>query len=217
MKLLVLTPIFLLFSYHTLYSQDPGRYAKDIKAIELKYSGKTLPRKLIIFTGSSSLRRWEDLENYFPSKNIINTAFGGSQMSDLLFYSDTVIIKYKPIQVFIYEGDNDLSEGEKPDEIIKEAELLFNRIHKELPRTEIVIISAKPSPVRWALKVQYLELNSLYKTMEKDRPYLKYIDLWTPLLGPSGQPRGELFISDSLHINNDGYRIWAKEIKKIMK
>lgn len=217
MKSRVFITFVLLLTFSQLFSQDPPRFAQEIRAIGLKYKNITFAPDLIVFTGSSSLRRWDNLQEYFPSKNIINTAFGGSQMSDLLFYADSVILKYKPVRVFIYEGDNDLAAGEKPEEIIKEARMLVKLIHKELPGTEIIIISAKPSPIRWDLKDQYLSLNRLYSKLGTSRKYLKYVDLWSPLIGPSGRPRGELFIKDSLHINNDGYRIWAEEIEKILK
>ena len=217
MKSRVFITFFLLLTFSRLYSQDPARFAEEIKAIGLKYKEITPSADLIVFTGSSSLRRWDNLQEYFPSKNIINTAFGGSQMSDLLFYADSVILKYKPAQVFIYEGDNDLASDEMPGEIVKEAKMLCKRIHKELPGTEIVIISAKPSPIRWNLKDQYLSLNRLYSKLGTRYKYIQYVDLWSPLTGPSGRPRGELFIKDSLHINNDGYRIWAGEIEKILK
>jgi len=46
---------------------------------------------------------------------------------------------------------------------------------------------------------------------------IKFIDVWTPLLNPEGLPKREIFISDSLNINNLGYDIRAREIKKIIK
>ena len=56
---------------------------------------------------------WSNIQEYFPNKIIINTGFGGSHMSDLLFYLDDIVIKYQPDQIFIYEGDNDVASGEK--------------------------------------------------------------------------------------------------------
>ena len=41
---------------------------------------------LILFTGSSSIRLWPNLPQSFPQFNVLNTGFGGSQMSDLLYY-----------------------------------------------------------------------------------------------------------------------------------
>jgi lysophospholipase L1-like esterase len=35
-----------------------------------------------------------------------------------------------------------------------------------------------------------------------------YVDVFTPMLGASGQPRPELFEADSLHLTRAGYLLW---------
>lgn len=35
-----------------------------------------------------------------------------------------------------------------------------------------------------------------------------YVDVFTPMLGPTGQPRPELFLADSLHLTRAGYLLW---------
>jgi len=213
--------LILLFSSSIIsFGQDPKRFQKEIDTIDLKchkYFKKIKTDNLIIFTGSSSIRRWTNLKDYFPSKNIINTGFGGSQMSDLLYYCDSVITKYKPVQVFIYEGDNDIAAGKEPGEIMKDAEALFNKITSKIPGVQIVIISVKPSVLRWKLKDEYISLNKSYENISQTHKNIRYVDVWTPLLAKDGNPKKEIFISDSLHINKLGYDIWADKIKKFLK
>lgn len=211
-------PVFLFLTLSlSLWSQDPERFRAEIDNIEKKYAGIETGGDLIVFTGSSSLRRWENLDKHFPGMNIINTAFGGSQMSDLIFYSELVILKYKPSKVVIYEGDNDIAAKEKADSIAYEAEMLFRKIHQALPRTRIYILSAKPSPVRWKYSQEYLKLNNLYRKLSEKLRYVNFIDVWTPLISASGRPRGELYIKDSLHINDSGYLLWAPVIRKSIR
>jgi lysophospholipase L1-like esterase len=210
--------LVLFFSSFCLsYAQDPKRFQEEIDTIDLKYSKIIKPDNLIVFTGSSSVRRWKNINDYFPSKNIINTGFGGSQMSDLLYYCDSLITKYKPVQVFIYEGDNDISAGKKPIEVLKDAEALISKITSIIPGIQIVIISVKPSVLRWKLKDEYISLNNSYKSLCMTHKNLKFVDVWSPLLNKDGNPKKEIFISDSLHINKIGYDIWAREIKKSIK
>jgi lysophospholipase L1-like esterase len=213
--------LILLFSTSFLSrAQDPKRFQKEIDTIDLKYHKyhkKIKTDNLIIFTGSSSVRRWKNINDYFPSKNIINTGFGGSQMSDLLYYCDSLIIKYKPVQVFVYEGDNDIAAGKKPVEVIKDAEALFKKITSGIPGVQIVIISIKPSVLRWKLKDEYISLNKSYENISQTHKNIQYVDVWTPLLDKNGNPKKEIFISDSLHINKLGYDIWADKIKKFLK
>jgi lysophospholipase L1-like esterase len=37
---------------------------------------------------------------------------------------------------------------------------------------------------------------------------LKYIDVFTQMLGPDGQPKPDIFREDQLHMNPKGYAIW---------
>jgi hypothetical protein len=200
-----------------VHAQDPNRFQKEIDTIDLKNKKKVISEELIVFTGSSSIRRWKDIQEYFPGKNIINTGFGASQMSDLLYYSDSVIIKFKPVQVFFYEGDNDIAAGKKAEDVIRDAEILCKKILMKIPNTQIVIISVKPSVLRWKFKDEYIKLNNAYKRLSFENKNIRFIDVWTPLLNNDGFPKKDIFISDSLHINKLGYDIWASEIKKIIK
>ena len=110
--------LFLLFSAcdktansNTTTSQtiipDPQRFATEID--EIKRKSFDLHSERIVFTGSSSIRFWKDLQTYYPNHQIINTGFGGSEMSDLLFHLEPTVLRFKPSKVFIYEGDNDIS------------------------------------------------------------------------------------------------------------
>jgi lysophospholipase L1-like esterase len=217
MRLRLILIVSILSFSCILHAQDPRRFQKEIDTIDLKYHDKIDSHDLILFTGSSSIRRWKNIQDYFPGKNIINTGFGGSQLSDLLYYADSVIIKYRPVQVFIYEGDNDIAAGTKVEVVISEADLLFKKIKKEIPNVQIVIISVKPSVLRWGLKDEYIKLNDMYRKFTLENKNIKFVDVWTPLLNKEGSPKKEIFISDSLHINKLGYDIWAREIRKFIK
>lgn len=40
-----------------------------------------------------------------------------------------------------------------------------------------------------------------------------FVDVYHPMLDASGRPKSDIFKSDSLHMNRNGYVIWQKEIK----
>ena len=115
----VLTFLFLTIGCTALFAQDPSRFEEEIS--KFKGDENTVNKeKLILFTGSSSIRLWVDFDSYFPNHNVLNRGFGGSETSDLIHFADELILKYSPSQIFIYEGDNDINSGEKPGKIIKE-------------------------------------------------------------------------------------------------
>ncbi len=102
-----------------LWPRIASRFQEEVLAIQEKY--ETLwdsTKETIVFTGSSSIRTWKNLQEIFPEYQIVNSGFGGSQATDLLAYTDELILQYNPKKVFIYEGDNDLNDHKKPKKII---------------------------------------------------------------------------------------------------
>jgi hypothetical protein len=61
----------------------------------------------MVFTGSSSIARWDTLADEMKLLDVINRAFGGSQYPDLNRYAKRIVIAYRPRAVVVYEGDND--------------------------------------------------------------------------------------------------------------
>lgn len=198
------------------FGQDPKRFAEDIQKFEELDKQKPSEGD-ILFVGSSSIRFWTTLQQDFPDYEVLNRGFGGSHMSDLLYYLDELVLKHKPRKVFIYEGDNDINDKEDSNAILKEAKEIVQKIHQELPNTKIIFISAKPSIARWNLKNQYLQLNYRLQSYANQYSYLDYIDVWTPMLDSRGNPMVDIFIEDNLHMNAKGYAIWQKVIEPYLK
>lgn len=207
--------IALLCCTGLLWAQDPVRFAREIA--EQEHALPADKKCNIVFTGSSSIRLWSDLQARFPGTPLVNTGFGGSHMSDLLHYAQECVIRFQPEKVFIYEGDNDTADGEKAEAIVKEAQALVALLRKHLSRkTRIYFISPKPSPSRWHLKAEYEKMNSALAAFCKTQKRVTFIDVWTPMLDERGVVRSELFLEDRLHMNAKGYDIWQKVIQKFL-
>lgn len=159
----LITLIFLLLGTFISNAQDPNRFKNEVDELVGKEYNFNNDKKLVVFTGSSSIRMWKDVQSYFPNYDVINNGFGGSQFSDLLYFYNEMIVKPAPEILFIYEGDNDLAENKKPNKIIKEAKELAGKIEKDLPETRIVFISPKPSISRIKLKNSYITFNKKLK------------------------------------------------------
>lgn len=202
---------------HPAVAQDPLRFKDEVQKIEQSRKAAN-PRKVILFTGSSSIRLWSDLEKRFSDHNVLNTGFGGSQMSDLYYYFDELILPHKPSQIFIYEGDNDLGEGKSTEQILSDADKLLRRLRCELPkRTHIYFLTPKPSVLRWNLKEKYEDYMAELKKWCDQHKRVTFIDMWTPMLDENGQVRKDLLMDDNLHLNPKGYDIWEKIIAAHLK
>ncbi len=173
----------------------------------------------IVFAGSSSFTRWTDVASYFPARSIINRGFGGSSLLDVIRYANDVILKYRPKTVVIYCGENDLAGDAKLSAYAVEQRFrqLFGMIRKDLPNARIVYVSMKPSPSRWSLRAKFRAGNHFIESYLAKQPNTAFIDVWPSMLGSDGRPRRELFVDDELHMNEEGYRLWAPLIEKALE
>lgn len=207
----------LLIEAASLWGQDPLRFQEEIQMLKHKtdslWNGEN---GTILFTGSSSIRMWEDLQERFPGQNILNTGFGGSQASDLLYYLEPLVLAYQPKKVFIYEGDNDLAEGKRVGQVLKVLEQISHGIRKENPDVSIVLISAKPSITRWGLRGKYKRLNKKLQRWATRHEHLDFADVWNPMIADK-KLNTSLFIEDGLHMNASGYDIWENALKPFIK
>ncbi|SMC88007.1 GDSL-type esterase/lipase family protein [Cellulophaga tyrosinoxydans] len=203
---LLLTPLFGI-------AQQNPYFENEVTSITQKYD--TIwdsSRETIVFTGSSSIRMWKNISDYFPNHQLLNTGFGGSQTIDLLGYSNELILNYKPKKVFIYEGDNDISAKKKSKEIMNTFKELIEQIKQADSKTKIVIISAKPSIARWNLKGKYKRLNRKLKKICTTDDNLEYANVWDVMLDKR-KLKTNLFLSDGLHMNEIGYKLWHGVLK----
>jgi len=204
---------FLLGIGFQAQAQDPMRFQEEVAQINKKYPTHIQRENLALFTGSSSIKMWKDLDSYFPDHEVINAGFGGSQTFELLHYVKELVLDYKPKKVFIYEGDNDISSGKSSTEIILTMHELVGQIKSALPEVEIFLIAAKPSISRWHLKDQYLDLNKHFEEYSQLSDKVEFVDIWTSMLDAEGNPKAEIFLEDKLHMNQAGYDLWAEVVR----
>lgn len=207
---------FLVSSGSATTGQDPLRFKDEVDSLAALH-GSVDKSNLILFTGSSSIRLWKDLGSTFTKHNVVNMGFGGSEMTDLLYYADKLIIPFQPKQIFIYEGDNDISMGRTTEQILSTADSLLVLIRKHLPASEVIFITPKPSIRRWALKEKYESYNQKLKAWAAKKKNVRYADVWTPMLDTKGMVQQDIFVADGLHLNAKGYSIWTNTLRKYLR
>ena len=163
----------------------------------------------VVFVGSSTIRLWTQLAADFPGQPVvINRGFGGSTLADCSVLARELVVRYKPRQVVVYAGDNDLAGGQSPLQVMTSLARFMAAVRAELPDARISFISVKPSPSRAALLPKVRETNDIAAAYLRTQANSEYIDTFTPMIGTDGQPRADLFRADMLHMNDAGYRIW---------
>lgn len=166
----------------------------------------------VVFVGSSSIRYWTTLAEDFPGVVSINRGYGSSRLYDSVYYADRIVNAYQPRAVVFYAGENDLNEGRSPRQVRDDFAAFVTRVQAGTPKARIGFVSIKPSPLRRAILPQVVQANALIRDYIKTVQGVDYLDVSTPMLDASGEPREELFLADRLHMNRTGYAIWIKVI-----
>ena len=209
--------VALLFSMGSAFSQP---FKAEINAF-MKSDSINMPAPgSILFVGSSSFTNWKDVQAYFPGFPIINRGFGGSSLPDVIYYAEQTILKYKPKQIYIYCGENDLAGNNAvtADTVLKRFKQLFSIIRKNLSKkTEVVFVSIKPSVSRWKLEDKFVEANEKIKKYIESKSHASFVNVHTAMLKPDGEVMTDIFIKDNLHMNPKGYAIWQGIIAPTLK
>lgn len=196
---------------------DTSRWESDIQAFEAADQASAPPEGGVVFVGSSSIRLWRTLEEDFEGLPVINRGFGGSEMDDALEFADRIVIPYRPRMVVVYAGDNDLWSEQTPQQVFGNFQALVEKVHASLPETRVAFIAVKPSVARWSIADRVRETNALVEQYAASHPLVDYIDIFTPMLGPDGTPRPELFVEDGLHLNEAGYELWESVVEPVVR
>lgn len=166
-----------------------------------------------LFVGSSTIRMWTSLAQDFRQLPVvINRGFGGSTMADCEQLARELVTRYRPRQVLVYAGDNDLAEGRSPQQVLASFVNFVRVVRSELPLARIAYISIKPSPSRAHLLPRVQEANQLLAAYVGTLENAAYIDIFSPMLAADGRTRPELFKTDMLHMNDSGYALWQSVI-----
>ncbi len=198
--------VFLLLIGTDSFSQP---FITEINNFKRQDSLQAPPANPILFIGSSSFTMWKDVSTYFPDHTILNRGFGGSVLTNQVYYADDVIFKYNPKQIVIYCGENDIASDKiSPKELKKRYKALHKLIRNRLPAVPIAYISMKPSPIRESFLPQLKAGNKLVKKYIRRQKNTRYIDVFHAMLENDDSVKKDIFLEDRLHMNAKGYAIW---------
>ena len=197
--------------------KNPALYWESaIEEFEQMDSDLIPPENAVLFVGSSSIVYWRSLARDMAPLTVINRGFGGSQMSDLNYYRERIVLKYKPRLIVVYEGDNDIGLGSKVDSVLSEFDDFTAFMMKKLPEVIVCFIAVKPSVLRKDYWPKMQRVNAGLAERARKNTRLCYIDIATPMLLNDGSVNPDLFVSDGLHLNEMGYKVWADVVKPVL-
>lgn len=217
-KIFQLLIAFLLIAT-TINAQQSTPFWNDIQQFKKQDSTSFPAGDQILLIGSSSFTFWRDVQDYFPGYKILNRAFGGSQLIDLIRYRYDVIYPYQPKQIIMYCGENDIAASDTvtAEIAVERFKTLFKLIRAKYPSIPFAYVSMKPSIARKNLMDKYKAANTAIAAYLKTQKHCSFIDVYSKMLLPDGSAMNDIFVNDNLHMNVKGYKIWQKAIKPYLK
>ncbi|WP_051938525.1 SGNH/GDSL hydrolase family protein [Luteibacter sp. 9135] len=209
---ILLTLLVLSFGAHAK-APDHSQWESDIQAFEANDRANPPPAHAVLFIGSSSIRFWKSLASDFPNYRVINRGFGGSDMDDATAFADRIVAPYKPAAIVVYAGDNDLQNGDTPEQVRDDFAAFVTKVRQGQPDVPIAFISIKPSLARVALLPSINAANKLISAWAMAQKNVAFLDVAPAMVDAQGQPKPDLFIGDGLHMNPKGYALWVAQVR----
>ena len=208
--------LLLCVSYLSINAQEKPFWS-EINAFVKQDSINKPKDGIILFVGSSSFRLWADLKKDFNNETIVNRAFGGSKLIDIIRYKDQNLLNYHPSKIVLYCGENDVASSDKVDgkEVFKRFKTVYNLIRKQYPNVPFVYVSIKPSISRWSMKDRMIDANQRISSFLNHKKKTTFINIWDAML-ENGEPKKDIFREDKLHMNKKGYAIWTEKMQEVI-
>ena len=208
--------LLLCFSYLSINAQEKPFWS-EISAFVKQDSVNKPKDGIILFVGSSSFRLWTDLKTDFNNETILNRAFGGATLLDMIRYKDENLLNYHPSKIVLYCGENDVASSDKVDgkEVFKRFKTVYTMIRKQYPNVPFVYVSIKPSISRWTMKDRMIDANRRISSYLSHKKKNTFINIWDAML-ENGEPKKDIFREDKLHMNKKGYAIWTEKMQEVI-
>ncbi len=177
-----------------------------------------------VFYGDSILEYY-NVDKFLPDiENKYNCGIGGMTSEMLLHFVDEGVLKYKPNQVFLMVGTNDLGGTvmASPRDIALNVKEMIEIIHYNLPDCKIHLLSCIPCIEEkhgYMVTHQGMRNNDIlrmiYREYQRMIPYeyVHFIDVYPTLCNEHGELIESYYI-DGLHVNNDAYQVMTEKILK---
>ena len=176
---------------------------------------KTLKNVDVCFIGDS-LTDGYDVKTFYDDLNVINRGIGGDRVKDVIYRLDNSVYETNSKVVVILIGGNDVLAGHKESYIIESIIRIIYGVKTNLPNTKIIIQSFYPLANDYAK--HNLTMKRLNQTLKEICLALDvvYADIYDSLLDTCTNELNLIYTPDSVHLNNDGYKIVTSILRPII-
>jgi lysophospholipase L1-like esterase len=218
---LCMTAVIVAWNAPVIPAQTPqgtggNRFEPNVRAYEAADRAAPPPPNAILLAGDSQFYRWKTLAEDLPGYTIVNRGIDSFQTSDLVYFTERIVLPYKPRFIVLHVGGNDVNNGKGPDELLADFKAFVAKVRPVMPTVPIAFSSITPGPGRWNQAAARKQANQTIKAYVATQKGLHFIDLWDAMLTPDGQPREDLWVEDRIHPNQAGYQIRVRIMRPLL-
>jgi len=118
-----------------------------------------------------SRRLWDSLADDFALLRVINRGFGGSGVDECLYAFERLVVPLRPQAVVLYAGDNDLTRGRSPAEVVADTAAIARDLERCCGAVPLICVGIKPSTARWHLRDAVTETNAGLSALCQSHPH----------------------------------------------
>lgn len=173
----------------------------------------------IVMLGNSLTENGGNWGRRLGWKHVVNRGIIGDEVMGVYDRLHQILTGH-PQKLFLLIGINDVSHGLTADSIAGLIDHTVERIRRESPQTRLYLQSLLPineSFGRYRLLTGKTDLvpqiNARLRELARERQ-IDFIDLFPLFTEPNTSVLRKELTTDGLHLNEDGYRIWVKALKK---
>jgi lysophospholipase L1-like esterase len=126
------------------------------------------------------------------------------------------VLDLHPRAMVVLIGTNDLGEHTSPADIADNLRVFHQRVRAAYPKIPIAWCLVMPRKSDDTYPERIKELNGLITKMAASDSRITVCDTFTALAQPDGSSKPEDFSPDRLHLNAEGYRVWARVLNPIL-
>lgn len=169
----------------------------------------------VLIMGSSTMDYWSNWQTDIGGKLGYNVGIGGTIVEDWLYAYNKLVKPFNPSTILIYLGGNNINNMGHTGEYAKGLmEQLLNKMHKDFPDAKIYYIYSMAVPSCYKngkFNTEYGAFIDEMKALVAKTDWLSGIDTFDRLT-QDGEARKELYRPDGIHLNDDGYKLFAEII-----
>jgi lysophospholipase L1-like esterase/cephalosporin-C deacetylase-like acetyl esterase len=170
----------------------------------------------LIFIGDSITSGWESRgpkvwEQFYGKRNAVNLGIGGDRTQHVIWRLDNGNVKgISPKAAVVMIGTNN-SRDNTSEQIAEGVTVIINQLRNKLPETKVLLLAIFPRGANDERHRVNEKANAIFSELA-DGEHVHYLDIGSKFMNKDGVLiRG--MMPDQLHLNEQGYLIWAEAIE----